>query len=297
MTGSEKENENELPRQNRFSPIEFGEEQHMDIQENFFKEQMMKIHKMTEEKEKKFEQLFQVEREKAKQADIESGTNEERIHRKEEIARFIDKQIKGVEEFEDEREELIHAHKVKKLELKKRQMMEEVELEKEFDAALTRLMQKFTPSKFQVSGRELGIGIVAYSPLGRGFFGGKGVIESLPENIHLARHPRFIGENLEKNKTLYVRVENLAKKHQCSPAQLALTWILHKGNDVVPIPGTTKIKNLDGNIGALQVKLTEEDMKEISDLVSEVEVAGSRNFVTTDKFDWKYANTPLPKSA
>ncbi|KAJ0977241.1 hypothetical protein J5N97_012715 [Dioscorea zingiberensis] len=146
-------NANQIVRLRTKMQFEENKEE-MDIQENFFKEQMMKIHEMTEEKEKMFEQLLQVEREKAKQADIESGTNEERIHRKEEIARFIDKQIKGVEEFEDEREKLIHAHKDKKLELKKRQMMEEVELEKEFDAALTRLMQKFTPSKFQVSGRS-----------------------------------------------------------------------------------------------------------------------------------------------
>ncbi|XP_039139513.1 probable aldo-keto reductase 1 [Dioscorea cayenensis subsp. rotundata] len=146
--------------------------------------------------------------------------------------------------------------------------------------------------------RELGIGIVPYSPLGRGFFGGKGVTECLSESTALVQHPRFTGENLEKNKALYVRVENLAKKHQCSPAQLALAWVLHQGDDVVPIPGTTKIKNLDGNIGALQVKLTDDAMKETSDLVSEEVVAGGRSFFGTDeKFDWKHANTPLPRSA
>ncbi|XP_039139263.1 perakine reductase-like [Dioscorea cayenensis subsp. rotundata] len=146
--------------------------------------------------------------------------------------------------------------------------------------------------------RELGIGIVPYSPLGRGFFGGKAFVENRSENTILASHPRFSGENLEKNKTLYVRVENLSKNHQCSTAQLALAWVLHQGDDVVPIPGTTKIKNLDNNIGALQVNLTEEDLKEISDLVSEEEVAGSRSFSeSSEKFSWKYANTPLPKSA
>ncbi|KAM0951832.1 putative perakine reductase [Dioscorea sansibarensis] len=146
--------------------------------------------------------------------------------------------------------------------------------------------------------RELGIGIVPYSPLGRGFFGGKAVVERLPESTILASHPRFIGENLEKNKALYVRVENLAKKHQCSTAQLALAWVLHRGDDVVPIPGTSKIKNLDCNIRALQVKLTEEDLKEISDLISEEEVAGSICIPEIDeKISWKYANTPLPKSA
>ncbi|KAJ0982446.1 hypothetical protein J5N97_010701 [Dioscorea zingiberensis] len=145
--------------------------------------------------------------------------------------------------------------------------------------------------------RELGIGIVPYSPLGRGFFGGKGVVESLSENTHLVSHPRFMGENLEKNKALYVIVENLAKKHKCSPAQLALAWVLHQGDDVVPIPGTTKIKNLDSNVGALEVKLTEEELREISDMVSAEEVAGSRVYGSFESLSWKYANTPLPASA
>ncbi|KAM0951826.1 putative perakine reductase [Dioscorea sansibarensis] len=143
--------------------------------------------------------------------------------------------------------------------------------------------------------RELGIGIVAYSPLGRGFFGGRGVTESVHE--HILPHPRYSCENLEKNKALYVRVENLAKKHQCSTAQLALAWVLHQGDDVVPIPATTKIKNLDSNIGALQVKLTEDDLKEISDLIHAEEVAGSRSYEIDESFGWKHANTPLPTSA
>ncbi|XP_039139610.1 probable aldo-keto reductase 1 [Dioscorea cayenensis subsp. rotundata] len=143
--------------------------------------------------------------------------------------------------------------------------------------------------------RELGIGIVSYSPLGRGFFGGKGVSESVHE--HSLPHPRYSSENLEKNKALYVRVENLAKKHECSTAQLALSWVLHQGNDVVPIPATTKIKNLDSNIGALQVKLTEDDLREISDLIPVEEVAGSRSYEFDESFGWKHANTPLPTSA
>nr|CAD1819822.1 unnamed protein product [Ananas comosus var. bracteatus] len=122
--------------------------------------------------------------------------------------------------------------------------------------------------------RELGIGIVSYSPLGRGFFAGKGLTEELPQNSFLQSHPRFSGGNLEKNKPLYVRLENLAMKHQCTPAQLALAWVLHQGDDVVPIPGTTKIRNLDSNIGSLKVKLTKEDMKEICDAVCEEDVVG-----------------------
>ncbi|PHT41088.1 putative aldo-keto reductase 2 [Capsicum baccatum] len=112
--------------------------------------------------------------------------------------------------------------------------------------------------------RELGIGIVPYSPVGRGLFAGKAVLESLPANSFLTTHPRFIGENFEKNKSIYFRMEGIAKKHGCSPAQLAISWVLHQGNDIVPLPGTTKIKNLHDNIGSVRVKLTEEEVKELS---------------------------------
>ncbi|XP_062144718.1 probable aldo-keto reductase 1 isoform X2 [Alnus glutinosa] len=143
--------------------------------------------------------------------------------------------------------------------------------------------------------RELGIGIVPYSPLGHGFFAGKGIAESLAANSNLAMHPRFQGDNLEKNKTVYTRIESLARRHQCTPAQLALAWVLEQGDDVVPIPGTTKIKNLDDNIGSLKMKLTEANLKEISDVVPIKEVAGSRSFQNADHFQWKFANTP-PKN-
>nr|XP_010917618.1 probable aldo-keto reductase 1 [Elaeis guineensis] len=140
--------------------------------------------------------------------------------------------------------------------------------------------------------RELGIGIVPYSPLGRGFFGGRAVVESLPSHSYLALHPRFTGDNLEKNKILYARLEKLAMKHCCTPAQLALAWILYQGNDVVPIPGTTKIKNLNDNIGSLSVKLTEEDLIEISDAVGIEEVAGPRTYGHLVPHSWRFANTP-----
>ncbi|KAE8010047.1 hypothetical protein FH972_006445 [Carpinus fangiana] len=143
--------------------------------------------------------------------------------------------------------------------------------------------------------RELGIGIVPYSPLGRGFFAGKGIVESLAANSSLAMHPRFQGENLEKNKTVYTRIESLARRHQCTPAQLALAWVLEQGDDVAPIPGTTKIKNLDDNIGSLKKKLTEASLKEISDAVPIEEVAGGRGYQNMEHFLWKFANTP-PKN-
>nr|XP_023904162.1 probable aldo-keto reductase 1 [Quercus suber] len=143
--------------------------------------------------------------------------------------------------------------------------------------------------------RYLGIGIVPYSPLGRGFFAGKGVVENLAANSILDSHPRYQGENLDKNKTIFSRIEGLARKHQCTPAQLAIAWVLQQGDDIVAIPGTTKIKNLENNIGSLKVKLTEEDLKEISDEVPMEEVAGSRSFQNTDHFLWKFGNTP-PKN-
>ncbi|KAG2696613.1 hypothetical protein I3760_07G065400 [Carya illinoinensis] len=144
--------------------------------------------------------------------------------------------------------------------------------------------------------RELGIGIVPYSPLGRGFLAGKGVVESLPTNSSLANHhPRYQGENLDKNKIIYTRIESLARKHESNPAQLAIAWVLEQGDDVVPIPGTTKMKNLDNNIGSFKVKLTGEALKEISNVVPIEEVAGGRSYTNTDHLEWKFANTPPKK--
>ncbi|KAL2486898.1 putative aldo-keto reductase 2 [Abeliophyllum distichum] len=140
--------------------------------------------------------------------------------------------------------------------------------------------------------RELGIGIVAYSPLGHGFFAGKAIVESLPTETLLDEHPRFAGENLEKNKVLYTRFANLAAKHSCTPPQLALAWLLHQGDDVVPIPGTTKIKNLIDNINSLAVKLTPSDLKEMADAIPIDQVAGEREIDVFSKFSYKLANTP-----
>lgn len=140
--------------------------------------------------------------------------------------------------------------------------------------------------------RELGIGIVAYSPLGRGFFGGKAVLESLPAESILPMFPRFSEENLEKNKSLYNKLANLAEKHACTTPQLALAWLLHQGDNIVPIPGTTKVRNLDNNIGSLTVKLSEDDLKEICDAVHIDEVVGERGTATHSQLSWKFANTP-----
>ncbi|KAJ9541539.1 hypothetical protein OSB04_028045 [Centaurea solstitialis] len=125
--------------------------------------------------------------------------------------------------------------------------------------------------------RELGIGIVAYSPLGRGFLSsGPKMLEKLEDGDFRKYLPRLQPENLEHNKILFERVNEIAAKKGCTPSQLALAWIHHQGNDVVPIPGTTKIENLEQNIGALSVKLTAEEMAELESIASADAVKGGR---------------------
>ncbi|KAI5676851.1 hypothetical protein M9H77_07801 [Catharanthus roseus] len=142
--------------------------------------------------------------------------------------------------------------------------------------------------------RELGIGIVPYSPVGRGLFAGKGIVESLNSSSSLHKHPRFTGENFETNKKIYFQLESLAKKHGCTAVQLALAWVLHQGDDFVPIPGTTKTKNLHENIGSLKVKLTKEDLKEIAEAAPPGKVAGRNVGDVLYAVSWRFANTPPP---
>ncbi|KAL8162228.1 hypothetical protein V2J09_013717 [Rumex salicifolius] len=135
--------------------------------------------------------------------------------------------------------------------------------------------------------RELGVGIVAYSPLGRGFFGGKTGVETLPSESVLKFHPRYVGENLERNKALYQRFAALATKYGCTTPQLALAWVLHQGDDIVPIPGTTQIKNLESNIMCINLKLSREDLEEISNTVSADQVAGDRDYAFLSQYSYK----------
>jgi aryl-alcohol dehydrogenase-like predicted oxidoreductase len=102
--------------------------------------------------------------------------------------------------------------------------------------------------------------------------------------------PRFQSENLEHNKALFDRVNDIASKKGCTPSQLALAWVHHQGNDVCPIPGTTKIENLKQNIGALSVKLSAEDMAELESIASADAVKGDRygHGVST----WQDSETP-----
>ena len=125
--------------------------------------------------------------------------------------------------------------------------------------------------------RELGIGFVPYSPLGRGFLTGKiQKPEDLPEDDYRRTTPRFQGENFERNLEIVKRVEEIAREKHCTPAQLALAWVLAQGNDIVPIPGTKRRKYLQENAGALGVELTTTDLARIQEVAPPEAFAGSR---------------------
>ncbi|KAJ4828835.1 hypothetical protein Tsubulata_040207 [Turnera subulata] len=141
--------------------------------------------------------------------------------------------------------------------------------------------------------RELGIGIVAYSPLGRGFLSsGTKLVQTFEEGDFRKYLPRFQPENLEHNKKLFERVNEIAAKKQCTPAQLALSWIHHQGDDVCPIPGTTKIENFNQNVGALSVKLTPEEMSELETIASADAVKGARYDENMVAATYEQADTP-----
>ncbi|WVZ71568.1 hypothetical protein U9M48_020141 [Paspalum notatum var. saurae] len=172
--------------------------------------------------------------------------------------------------------------------------------------------------------RELGIGIVAYSPIGRGFFSsGAKMVGSLSEqdfrkdfahvfsvyimvpcvyfgeerivlsngNFALLQHlPRFQPQNLDRNDQMFKRVDAMATRKGCTPSQLALAWLHHQGNDVCPIPGTTKIENFNQNVGALSVKLTPEEMAELESYTAAGEVQGGR--YAQKAATWEDSETP-----
>jgi aryl-alcohol dehydrogenase-like predicted oxidoreductase len=125
--------------------------------------------------------------------------------------------------------------------------------------------------------RELGIGFVAYSPLGRGFLTGRfRTFEDLPEDDYRRNSPRFQGGNFQKNLDLVERVEEIARRKQCTPAQLALAWLLAQGEDIVPIPGTKQRRYLEENVGALEVELTSADLEEIEEVAPKGAAVGDR---------------------
>jgi aryl-alcohol dehydrogenase-like predicted oxidoreductase len=125
--------------------------------------------------------------------------------------------------------------------------------------------------------RELGIGIVAYSPLGRGFLTGAITSEQdfSPDDFR-AHSPRFVGENFQKNLALVREVEGMAKRIGCTASQLALAWLLAQGDDVVPIPGTKRVKYLEENVGALNVTLSQSDREQLEAVFPPDAASGAR---------------------
>jgi aryl-alcohol dehydrogenase-like predicted oxidoreductase len=125
--------------------------------------------------------------------------------------------------------------------------------------------------------RELGIGFVAYSPLGRGFLTGQfRKFEDLPADDYRRNSPRFQGENFQKNLDLVRRVEEIAREKGCTASQLALAWVLAQRDDIVPIPGTKRRKYLEENAAAVEVKLSKEDLRRIDEVFPPEAAAGGR---------------------
>jgi aryl-alcohol dehydrogenase-like predicted oxidoreductase len=125
--------------------------------------------------------------------------------------------------------------------------------------------------------RELGVGIVPYSPLGRGLLAGALTsAESLSADDFRRNHPRFTRENIEHNLELVSRVRDIAGELGCTPVQLALAWLLHQGDDVVPIPGTKHVRYLEENVAAAEVSLSAEQLRRLDELLPPGSVAGER---------------------
>jgi aryl-alcohol dehydrogenase-like predicted oxidoreductase len=123
----------------------------------------------------------------------------------------------------------------------------------------------------------LGIGFVAYSPLGRGFLSGKiRSIDDLEPGDYRRNSPRFMGDNFARNLSLVDEIREIAFEHRCTPAQLALAWVLEQGQDIVPIPGTKRRQYLEENLGALAVHLTNDDMARIDRVLPPGAAAGER---------------------
>ncbi len=125
--------------------------------------------------------------------------------------------------------------------------------------------------------RELGIGFVAYSPLGRGFLSGRiRSLEDLGEDDFRRHHPRFQGENFQRNLDLVAAVDEIAAERKVTPGQLALAWVLSRGDDVAPIPGTTRPEHLAENVGATEIELREDELERLEEAFPKGATAGDR---------------------
>jgi len=125
--------------------------------------------------------------------------------------------------------------------------------------------------------RELGIGFVPYSPLGRGFLTGRfRSFDDLPADDYRRNQPRFQGANFQKNLDLVTLVEQMAADKRCTASQLALAWLLHQGDDVVPIPGTKRVKYLEENVAAIEVSLSDAELRRIDAIAPKGIAAGMR---------------------
>jgi aryl-alcohol dehydrogenase-like predicted oxidoreductase len=125
--------------------------------------------------------------------------------------------------------------------------------------------------------RELGISIVAYSPVGRGLLTGQiKSFDDLPEHDFRRMTPKYSRENFPKILDLVAKIDTVAKKHKCSVGQVGLAWLLAQGEDIIPIPGTKTIKYLEENTNAMNIKLTEEEVKELRSYAEETELIGDR---------------------
>lgn len=159
---------------------------------------------------------------------------------------------------------------------------------KHFDPNLTCSTSDFLPSPFSLdiehkdiallqTCRDLGVAVVAYSPIGRGMLGGQ--IRSpkdFGEGDFRSFAPRFSPENFPKNLELVDKITAIAKKKDCTPSQLTLAWLMAQGDDIIPIPGTTNLQRLEENIGAMKIKLSKEEEQEIRQACEKAEVKGAR---------------------
>ncbi|GAC1596605.1 MAG: aldo/keto reductase [Hymenobacter sp.] len=127
--------------------------------------------------------------------------------------------------------------------------------------------------------RELGVGFVPYSPLGRGFLTGQiKQFEDLAADDYRRHTPRFQGENFQKNLDLVARINDLARQKRCTASQLALAWVLAQGHDVVPIPGTKRVKYLEENLGALEVSLSKDELAQLDEIAPKGKAAAGMRY-------------------